>query len=85
MWGYEQGLLVITSKVKNLKSIHNWFVGVIQNRQVGNYLESKKFEINSQLNEYNQLIDLVGNYLESKKFEINSQPFFRHMLIQLSW
>ena len=43
------GMLVITSKVKNLKSIHNEILPVIDKANVGNYLEGKKFEINSQL------------------------------------
>ena len=42
-------------------------------RKVGNYLESKKFEINSQHDGNNRPSLIVGNYLESKKFEINSQ------------
>ena len=40
--------LVITSKVKNLKSIHNFSINALVAGTVGNYLESKKFEINSQ-------------------------------------
>ena len=40
--------LVITSKVKILKSIHNELDKMVELSEVGNYLESKNFEINSQ-------------------------------------
>ena len=79
------GMLVITSKVKILKSIHNIYNTYTSRDRVGNYLESKNFEINSQQYVGRYDIYKVGNYLESKNFEINSQLALRLHDILLGW
>ena len=75
-------MLVITSKVKNLKSIHNKELSEELKEEL--VITSKVKNLKSIHNRVkrNKVSKLVGNYLESKKFEINSQhpgalnPFF---------